>query len=97
MNNINGVNGYSRLQTVGQTVNRPVSRAAGQETSKNTIRGGDQVEISENAVYLSKIAAMPDIRQEKVEEIRQALASGSYDVEEKLPTAIENLLDEHLG
>lgn len=55
---------------------------------------GDAVEISDRALILSKISQLPDIRQEKVEQLRKQLANGSYDVEGKLSVAIDKLFEE---
>ena len=55
----------------------------------------DQVEISSVARYLQKIAMLPEIRAEKVEEVRQALSAGVYDVESKLPEALDKFLEEY--
>jgi negative regulator of flagellin synthesis FlgM len=37
---------------------------------------------------------IPDIRQDRVNEIRQQIASGTYETEAKLNAAVERLLDE---
>ena len=55
----------------------------------------DQVEISSVGRYLQKIAMLPEMRAEKVEEIRQALAQGTYDVEGKLIYALAKFLEEY--
>ncbi len=95
MNRIEGINSYSRLGPISAAstggANKPAPAAATGATQD------DQVEISSVARYLSRIAAMPGIRAEKVETIRQALADGSYDLEGKVTPAIEKLLDEHLS
>ncbi|MBN1765578.1 MAG: flagellar biosynthesis anti-sigma factor FlgM [Sedimentisphaerales bacterium] len=92
MNNINGINSYNNLPPIGKSSdgnikkNHPIAKAS---------QSGDQVQISEVALYLSKIANLPEIRQDLVDEVKQALDSGTYDIEGKLSIAIDNLLDEH--
>ena len=61
----------------------------------------DSVEISaearaaQSAQQLSaKIAELPDIRQDRVNELRAKSASGAYETEERLNGALERLLDE---
>src|SRR5258707_6256501 len=44
----------------------------------------DQVEISPLGQMLDGIGQLPEIRQEKVDEIRRPIASGSYDTSDKL-------------
>ena len=94
MNRIEGINSYSRLGAVnGPSASSP---EGGGKQTRAYGKNNDQVEISSAARYLSKIAAMPEIRAEKVETIRQALLDGSYDLEGKLPEAVERLLDDYL-
>ena len=92
MNNINGVNGY----TGPQAIQPPTANGSNQARSApKPSKGGDQVEISPIAKYLQKIATMPEIRTEKVAQIRQALNHGDYDVERHLDQAIDNFIQEN--
>ena len=54
----------------------------------------DQVEISALGQMLDGISQLPDIREERVEEIRRQIASGTYDTPEKLEIALDRLMDE---
>lgn len=68
---------------------------AGQSASIATPR--DHVEISPLGQMLDGISRLPDIRHEKVEEIRQQIASGTYETPEKIQVALDRLLDELSG
>ena len=57
----------------------------------------DQVEISQLGLVLDGIHSLPEIRHEKVEAIRQQIASGTYETPEKLERALDNLLSELSG
>jgi negative regulator of flagellin synthesis FlgM len=57
-------------------------------------RPGDRVELSEHARYLDQLREVPDVRSDKVANIRQAIAEGTYQSDEKLGVAIERLLNE---
>jgi negative regulator of flagellin synthesis FlgM len=46
---------------------------------------------------LDGINQLPEIRYERVEEIRQQIAAGAYETPEKLELAVERLLDELRG
>jgi anti-sigma28 factor (negative regulator of flagellin synthesis) len=46
------------------------------------------------ASLLDRIRSMPDIRQDKVDEIKAAIARGEYDDEQKLSLALDRLLEE---
>ena len=57
-------------------------------------RLGDRVELSEHARLLDKLRQLPQVRFEMVEEIRRAIADGTYETPEKLDAAIQRLLEE---
>lgn len=57
----------------------------------------DRVEISPLGQMLDNISQIPDIRHERVEEIRQQIASGTYETPEKLELALDRLMDELSG
>lgn len=54
--------------------------------------GRDRVELSDDARHIEAIRGMPDVRMAKIEGIKQAIASGTYESPEKLQAAIEGLL-----
>jgi flagellar biosynthesis anti-sigma factor FlgM len=94
MNNINGINSYQGPDIVRQEQAKDLNptRIPSSSASKT-----DQVEISQMARLMSKLSVMPDVRTDKVNTIRQGLADGSYDIESKLPQALDKMLDEYLG
>jgi negative regulator of flagellin synthesis FlgM len=67
--------------------------AAPQATSRDSLHV-DQLDISPEADMVSRTRDIPDIRQERVDSIRQQIANGSYDTNEKLDIALSRLLDE---
>ena len=97
MNNINGINPYPKLGSVNapKPASSEAAPLAAQQAAQSAEKA-DKVEISSIARYLSQIAQMPDIRFEKVEQIRQALADGTYDTDEALSQAVDNMLAEEL-
>jgi negative regulator of flagellin synthesis FlgM len=65
-----------------------------------TVQAGmprDHVEISPLGQMLDGIERLPEIRYEKVEEIRRQIASGSYETTEKMDIALDRLFDELQG
>ena len=54
----------------------------------------DSVEISDAARMVEQSRDIPDIRQDRVNAIRQQIAAGTYETEAKLNIAVERLLDE---
>jgi len=54
----------------------------------------DEVQISSQGDILSRLADIPEIRQDKVAALRAAIANGTYETDEKLGVALDRLLDE---
>jgi negative regulator of flagellin synthesis FlgM len=46
---------------------------------------------------LDGIGQLPEIRHERVDEIRRQIAAGSYETPEKLELALDRMLDELMG
>ncbi len=92
MGQVNGISGYQQIPAVQQTQNRS---SDGAKTPPSVSSKPDSVEISPTAQLLGKISTFPEIRQEKVEEIRAQLANGTYDIDGKLPEAIDSFLDDY--
>ncbi len=55
---------------------------------------GDRLDISEAGQIAGQLADIPEIRAERVQELRAAIADGIYETEERLSTAVDRLLDE---
>ena len=78
-----------------QAVNPPhANRAAANPPRPSSVSTGDKLEISEAARLALNTTETPDIRQDRVSQLRQAIADGSYDTEERLSAALDNFLDE---
>ncbi len=54
----------------------------------------DRVEFSEKAQMLEKIQQLPDVRQDRVDAIRNAIASNTYLTDEKVDIALGRLIDD---
>ncbi|MFO7903773.1 MAG: flagellar biosynthesis anti-sigma factor FlgM [Pirellulaceae bacterium] len=52
------------------------------------------MDISREADMVSRAREVPDIRTERVAEIRDAIQAGTYETSEKLDVAVGRLLDE---
>ncbi|MBX3412106.1 MAG: flagellar biosynthesis anti-sigma factor FlgM [Pirellulales bacterium] len=78
-----------------QQVSAPHSvRAAEATQSTSSVRGGDEVAISDAGQLLAQIRDLPEMRMDRVAELRAAIAGGAYETDDKLDAALENLLDE---
>lgn len=54
----------------------------------------DRVELSDRAVLLEELRRLPDIRRDRVEAARQAIARGEYPTDAQVDAALERLLDD---
>ena len=70
-------------------------------TAADQVQAPDQLEISQEAEMASQAAELvehvqqlPDIRTDRVDEIRAAIEAGTYETEERLDIAVDRLLDE---
>ena len=54
----------------------------------------DELEISNAGQLVDRVHDMPEIRQDRVNEIRAKIADGTYETDEKLEIALGQLLDE---
>ncbi len=53
---------------------------------------GDRVELSRHAVLLDRLRQLPDVRADLVDTVRDAIAGGTYETDDKLTAAVEGLL-----
>ncbi len=103
MRHSKGVTRMSEISVIGNAVvgsvrsQEPTTKAA---PTKKTVEvdasnpTSDRVEVSEHAQLLEKIHKLPGIRQEKVDEIKKAIANNSYLTDEKLDIAFDRLINE---
>ncbi len=76
------VSGFSSLRAGASSVNRVIKQL------------GDRVELSEQARLMALLRQLPDVRHDRIENIRTAIAEGSYVTDEKLSVSIDRLLDD---
>ncbi len=79
-----------------QPINAPHRNPAAANASANAsaAQGADQLDISREADLVSRLREIPDIRADRVAELRAQIASGAYESPEKLDVALDRLLDE---
>jgi len=54
----------------------------------------DELNISEAGQLIDKVGQLPEIRQDRVNQIRAQIADGTYETADKLQVALGRLLDE---
>ena len=55
---------------------------------------GDELQLSEAGQLAAELSGDPEIRLDRVAEIRQAIAEGTYETGAKLNGAVDRLLDQ---
>jgi flagellar biosynthesis anti-sigma factor FlgM len=87
---------YGPAQLHGpQSINAPhVSRNALGAAPQRSTAASDELQLSPQAQFASRLADIPDIRADRVQSIRTAIANGTYETSDKLSGALNNLLDE---
>ena len=88
------INGPSNIHGA-QPVNAPKSVSGAEQAAQSSpVAGADEVSISQEADLLSRIDDIPDIRQDRVDQIRAEIANGTYETDDKIDIAVAQLLDE---
>jgi len=82
-----GVSGPQRINFHRIEAQRPAELSA-------TGPVADRAEISEVARLLNKLAEVPDIRMDRVAELRQLISSGQYETPERIAGAVDRILEE---
>lgn len=78
-----------------QSIGAPHGVKSAQPTTRpEAAQIADEVEISDAARLVEQVHQMPDIREDRVAAVRQQIAAGTYETDDKLNAALERLLDE---
>jgi negative regulator of flagellin synthesis FlgM len=89
---INGLTQLHGPQSISAPhFNRTTAPAAPTATPLDTT---DELHLSPAAQMASRMSEIPDIRWERVNSIKAAIADGTYMTEDKVNVAVERLLDE---
>jgi len=91
---IHGLNGAGGAQPIYP---RLAAYTVEQGSSARVSAPRDHVEISSLGQMLDSVHRMPEIRHERVEEIRRQIADGIYETPEKIEIALDRLMDELSG
>jgi anti-sigma28 factor (negative regulator of flagellin synthesis) len=87
---IDGASGSDRVEGPSR-----IRRTAPVTPPEGAAAASDRVEISDQARLLSDLRTMPEIRGERVEELRRQIETGRFDTEERLGGAVEGFLSDN--
>lgn len=86
--------GLGRVDSTQSIRGTQASRAIEPRQSVDSLQGMDQIDISPAAEMVGRVADLPEIRADRVSEIRAQIAAGIYETDAKLDAALGRLLDE---
>jgi len=89
------ISGSSAPTGIHKSAGKAASAKTGTSSKKDTIQVSDAAGLRERAKVM--LSDMPDVRLDKIEEIRDALESGTYQLDSKSVSVhiVRNALSEH--
>jgi flagellar biosynthesis anti-sigma factor FlgM len=89
------ISGVSQLHGA-QALSGPhsASRSASADASSDASGAADELQLSSAAQFASLLNDVPDVRQDRVSQLRAAIQSGTYETQDRLNGAVDRLLDE---
>ncbi|UCD74696.1 MAG: flagellar biosynthesis anti-sigma factor FlgM [Phycisphaerales bacterium] len=91
------------ISSIGHGPPEPLNRAASLAAFRENgfVEGehgdrtpADRVELSDHARFLDRIRQFPEVRTDRIENVRQAIADGTYETDEVLEIVIDRLAEE---
>ncbi len=77
-----------------QGINPPHRTASRPTGAADRVAASDQLDISREAELVSQVRDLPDVRAERVAQVRAQIQAGNYETSDKLDIALGRLLDE---
>jgi negative regulator of flagellin synthesis FlgM len=81
--------GAGRLDTSAEFISRPSRASPGRSE-----RPSDRVELSDRARLLNKLANLPPVRQDLIDQVKREIENGTYDTPGRVDGAIDSLADD---
>ncbi len=89
---IYGTSQLHGAQSLSGPHNSVKANAAGSVSSASS--ASDELSLSSAGQLASQLNDIPDIRHDRVNALRAAIQSGTYETQQRLSGALDNLLDE---
>ena len=81
------------VEVVAPEATTEIAAGSNVETTLTT----DRVEFSQQAQLLEKIHQLPDVRQDKIDAVKDAISNNTYLTDGKLDIAVNRMIDEMMG
>ena len=89
---LGSVHGSNPVRSAGPASAAPASPADSSGQSPLT-SPKDELEISVAGQMLDRLSESPDVRAERIAQIKEAIENGEYDTDEKLEAALSRMFD----
>ena len=90
---INGAFSVHGAQSIKPSAKSTVTESTNR-TEQNIFQPTDEVDFSADVNWVNHVNELPDVRTDRVNEIRAQIQAGTYETEAKLDIALDRLLDE---
>ena len=81
------------VEVVAPEATTEIAASSTVETTLTT----DRVEFSQQAQLLEKIHQLPDVRQDKIDAVKDAISNNTYLTDDRLDIAVNRMIDEMMG
>jgi len=81
------------VEVVAPEATTEIAASSTVETTLTT----DRVEFSQQAQLLEKIHQLPDVRQDKIDAVKDAISNNTYLTHDRLDIAVNRMIDEMMG
>ena len=81
------------VEVVAPEATTEIAASSAVETTLTT----DRVEFSQQAQLLEKIHQLPDVRQDKIDAVKDAISNNTYLTDDRLDIAVNRMIDEMMG
>ncbi|MHC4870947.1 MAG: flagellar biosynthesis anti-sigma factor FlgM [Planctomycetota bacterium] len=88
------IGGFGELENLRRSISRDNSSKVNKSAEGDSAKSGssDEVQLSDQAKVLGKLNKTPDVRQEKINEIKEQVESGEYLTQDKVASGIRGML-----
>ncbi len=92
--NISNTGGVGETQPVQPIRPKSAAGKAYEAQAQPSVSKPDEAEISDQARLFQKISSAPEVREDKVAELKKLIESGEYETDERIQGAIKRLIEE---
>ena len=93
---LGSVHGNNPVRSAGPAGSTAPANAASSNAPQSPLTSPkDELEISEAGQMLDRLSESPEVRAERIAQIKEAIDNGDYDTDEKLEAALSRMFEVH--